>query len=539
MAKPVTVNDVLDGQVALDLECLDRVYLNGWVNNLQVGGQVVSFLTAHLGYPIPSPAIFDKIGTAFRRAVTRFAEQDHIPVVRFTKADRKIETMRPYLAAQTKTGRSGVAAIGIAQEYASVFTGTEREGSTGAPWFAFHKADRRVTCYYFYIWDDDFGPGFIKICAYFPYPAKIWINGHEWAKRQAVHAGIGFTELSNGFAATDDPAGLQAICDRLGPTQITEFAQRWFSVLPVPLTDADQAAGYWWELSMRQVEVSRTIVFTQPRHARGFFEALVADNLDIGRPDQIELIFSRHPVRRGRPPSVQQVFKTSVVTRGVDVTVNALYKHSRIKQYLKDGRALRVETVINDAHDLGCQRRLHNLPELQTKARAANRRLLDTERVGQGCVLASPAFERIAHPTTTADGRRAPALRFGDPRVQALAGALCVSLHAVTGITNKSLRALMTGLLGASYSMNRASYDLTRLRRNGLITRIQGRNLYRLTDDGLAFAIFYTKVHNRVLRPLMATAAPQAPPPVRAALRTIDQHVGARLADARLPSAAA
>ena len=539
MAKPVTVNDVLDGRVALDLECLDRIYLNGWLNNLQVGGQVVSFLTAHLGYPIPSPAIFDKIGTAFRRAVTRFAEQDHIPVVRFTKADRKIDRMRPYLAAQAKTGRSGVAAIGIAQEYASVFTGTEREGSTGAPWFAFHKADRRVSCYYFYVWDDDFGPGFIKICAYFPYPAKIWINGHEWAKRQAVHAGIGFTELSNGFAATDDPAGLQAICDRLAPTQITEFAERWFSVLPVPLTDADAAAGYWWELSMRQVEVSRTIVFTQPRHARGFFEALVADNLDIGRPDQVELIFSRHPVRRGRPPSVQQVFKTSVVTRGVDVTVNALYKHSRIKQYLKDGRALRVETVINDTHDLGCQRRLHNLPELQTKARAANRRLLDTERVGQGCVLASPAFERIAHPTTSVDGRRAPALRFGDPRVQALAGALCVSLHAVTGITNKSLRALMTGLLGAGYSMNRASYDLTRLRRNGLITRIQGRNRYRLTDDGLAFAIFYTKVHNRVLRPLMATDRPQAPPPVRAALRTIDAHIDARLAEARLPSAAA
>ena len=385
----------------------------------------------------------------------------------------------------------------------------------------------------------DFGPAFIKICAYFPYPAKIWINGHEWAKRQAVHARIGFTELSNGFAATDDPAGLQAICDRLGPKQITEFAERWFSVLPVPLTDADAAAGYWWELSMRQVEVSRTIVFTQPRHARGFFEALVADNLDIGRPDQIELIFSRHPVRRGRPPTVQKLFKTSVVTRGVDVTVNAFYKHSRIKQYLKDGRALRVETVINDSHDLGCQRRLHNLPELQTKARAANRRLLDTERVGQGCVLASPAFERIAHPTTTVDGRRAPALRFGDPRVQALAGALAVSLHAVTGITNKSLRALMTGLLGGSYSMNRASYDLTRLRRKGLITRIPGRNLYRLTDDGLAFAIFYTKVHNRVLRPLLATAAPQAPPPVRAALRTIDKHINARLAEARLPSAAA
>jgi hypothetical protein len=539
MVKPVTVNDVLDGHVALDLECLDRVYLNAYVPNLQVGGQVVSFLTAHLGHPIPSPAVFDKIGTAFRRAVSRFADDEHIPLVRFTKTDRKIEKMRSYLAAQAQTGRSGVAAIGVAQEYANVFTGTRRDASNGIPWFSFAKADRRVTCYYFYLWDDDFGPAFIKVCAYFPYPAKIWINGHEWAKRQATHAGIGFTELSNGFAATDDPAGLQAICDRLGPATIEAFAERWLAVLPLPLTPHDQAGGYWWEISMRQVEVSRTIVFAQPRHARGFFEALVADNLDIGRPEQVELIFAGRRARPGRRPATPEVFKTKVVTRGVDVTVNAFYQHSRIKQYLKDGRALRIETVINDTYDLGCQRRLHNLGVLQTKARAVNRRLLDTERVGQGCVLASPAFERIAHPTVTTEGRRAPALRFGDPRVQALAGALCVGLLAVTGITNKSLRALMTGLLGQPYPMSRASYDLTRLRRNGLIVRIDGRNLYRLTDDGLAFAIFYTKVHNRVLRPLMATDQPQTPPPLRAAMRTLDTHTDARLAEARLPSATA
>jgi hypothetical protein len=538
MARPVTVDDVLDGQVALDVECLDRVYLNAYVPNLQAGGQVVSFLTAHLGYPIPSPAIFNKIGTAFRKAVARFAADQHVPVVRFAKADRKIDRMRPYLAAQAATGHSGVAAIGTAQEFASVFVGVEREGSTGAPWYSFVKAERRVSCYYFYLWDDEFGPAFIKICAYFPYPAKIWINGHEWAKRQASKAGIGFCELSNGFATTTDPAALQAICDRLGPASIDAFAQRWLAVLPRPLTDTDRAGGYWWELSMRQVEVSRTLVFTAPRHARGFFEALVADNLDIGRPEHVELIFTGKHERRGRPRSHPLRFNTKVVTRGVEVTVNAFYRHSRIKQYLKDGRALRVETVVNDPYDLGCQRRLHNLPELQAKARAVNRRLLDTERVGQGCVLASPAFERIAHPTRTREGRRAPALRFGDPRVQALAGALSVSLLAVTGITNQSLRALMTGLLGQPYPMSRASYDLTRLRRNGLITRVEGRNLYRLTDDGLAFAIFYTKVHNRLLRPLMASA-PSTPPPLRAALRTIDQHINARFAEARLPSAAA
>ena len=158
---------------------------------------------------------------------------------------------------------------------------------------------------------------------------------------------------------------------------------------------------------MRQIEVSRTLVFDAPRHARGFFEALVADNLDIGRPDTVELIF-HGPRHLGRPPKLDCVPKTKIVTRGTEVTVNAFYKNSRIKQYLKNGRALRIETVINSPDDLRCHRRLAHLDELQSKARAVNRRLLDTERVGQGCVLASPAFERIAQPSLAEDGRSAP-----------------------------------------------------------------------------------------------------------------------------------
>ena len=536
MAATVTVNDLLDGHVGLDIECLDRIYLNGYVPNLQVGGQVVSFLTAHLGNPIPSPVILEKIGTTFRRAVASFAEDNRIPVVRFGKAERKIDRMRPYLARQAATGQPGVAAIGVAQEFAPVYAAAKKQrGKT--VWFSFSISQRRVTCYYFYLWDDDFGPAFVKICTYFPYPMKIWINGHEWAKRQAINAGIGFSELSNGFATATDPAALQTICDRLGPGPIRVFAERWWSILPLPLTEHDRAAGYWWELSMRQVETSRTLVFDAPRHARGFFEALVADNLDIGRPELIELIFKRGQ-RRGAKAGGQ--YKTKIITYGTEVNVNAFYRHSRIKQYLKDGRALRIETVINDAYDLGCPRRLAHLDELQRRAPAVNTTLLDTERVGQGCVLASPAFERIAQPTLTEDGRRAPALRFGDPRVQALAGALCTSVLAVTGITNKSLRALMTGLLGgATYTTNQASYDLARLRINELITRVPRRNLYRLTGDGLRFAIFYTKLHDRLLRPLLAADHAPAPPPLRKALRTIDIHITETINKARvLPNAA-
>jgi hypothetical protein len=389
------------------------------------------------------------------------------------------------------------------------------------------------------LWDAEFGPAFIKVCAWFPYPAKIWVNGHEWAKRQAARAGLSFTELSNGFAACGDPAALQQICDALQPGTIEVFAQRWLHRLPLPFGTADQRAGYWWEISMRQVEVSRTIVLDAPRRARAFFEALIADNLDIGRPERIEIVFKRSPAGR----KASGVFRTAI-DRPVlgpeagQVVLNVFYKHSRIKQYLKDGRAMRIETVINSPRDLGCNARLPNLGELQARARAINRRILEAERAGQGTILASPAFERIAHPSVTADGRRTPALRFGDPRVMALAGALCTTLLAATGITNKSLRALMTGLLHAPYSPGQMTYDLRRLRLTGLIHRIEGTHRYVLTPNGVKVAVFYTKLHNRLLRPLLAADQPQGPPELRAALRAIDQHIDRYITRARLGRAA-
>ena len=215
MATVTDLNQLLDDHVVLDLQCLDRIYLNAYVPTLQVGGQVVTFLTQHLGYPIPSPALFANIGDRFRDGVKAFARRHQIPLFQFKKGQRKIDAMRPFLHA---AGSAGVVAIGVAQEFQSVMAGYNRATrNPGAAHFGFHKADRRVTVYYFYVWDDEFGPGFIKLCSYFPYPAKVWVNGHEWAKRQAEAEGLGFTELANGFASCEDPARLQAICDRLGP----------------------------------------------------------------------------------------------------------------------------------------------------------------------------------------------------------------------------------------------------------------------------------------------------------------------------------
>ena len=120
----VTVNDILDGHVGLDLECFDRIYLNGWVPNLQVPGQVVNFLTRHLGFPIPSPSILEKVGLRFRREVAEFAREHDIPVLSFAKGERKLDVMRPCLNRLIREGRTGVAAIGKAQEFQRVFSGT-------------------------------------------------------------------------------------------------------------------------------------------------------------------------------------------------------------------------------------------------------------------------------------------------------------------------------------------------------------------------------------------------------------------------------
>jgi hypothetical protein len=530
MASVVSVGELLDAHVQLDLECLDRVYLNAYVPNLQVPGQVSMFMTGHLGCPFPSPAILSHMGDRFRAAVTAFAQGHDIPVLRFRAEDRQIDMVRPLW--QRARG-PGVVAVGIAQEFQKVFTARQRPTrDPKVKVFMFDKADRRVTVYYFYVLDTEFGPGFIKICSYFPYPAKVWVNGHEWAKHQATKAGIGYVELANGFASADDPRRLQQICDRLGPAHIQSFFERWMKAIPTPLSKVDRRGGYWWELSMRQIEVSRTIVFDAPRRARAFFEAVVADNLDIGRPDEIKLIFDRQ-IRT----TTKGEFATRVVTRGTDVTINAFYKHSRIKEYLKEGRALRIETVINAPNDLGCHRRLENLPELKAKATAANRRLLEVQRAGQGCAIETALFERISQPSLE-EGQRTGALRFGDPRVMALTGALCVALTATVGFTNKSLRASVSQLLGRPYSQTQMTYDLRRLRLKGLIIRVPHTNTYVLTTEGIRAAVFYTKLDHRLLHPLLAAHLPPATPDLRQALRTIDNAVTSYITNARLAIAA-
>jgi hypothetical protein len=537
MVSVANINDVLEGHVALEVECVDRLLLNAYVPGLQVPGQVVRFLCGHLGHPIPSTALLGRIGNRFRAATRRFVATHKIPVLRLKAPDRsrwddrKLDHVRPHLENAEREGRFGVVALVAVEELRWVWSARNRARKPGAVWLEFFKERRRVGVYYFYILDPEFGLGFIQICTYAPYAARVWLNGHEWVKRQALRDGIGYTELQNGFASCSDPARLQAICDTLGPGHVQGFFDRWITRIPTPLTTQDRAAGYWWELSMRQVEISRTLVLDDPRRARLFFEALVADNVGIGRPEEVSAVFARRLTRPTRHP-----YRTRIFSAGTEVRIEFRYKHSRVKQYLKGGRALRVETVINNPSDLGLGRRLHHLPELIDKARQVNQRLLMIECAGQSCAIGSALFERIHQPYNR-EGQRTGAFRFGDSRAMALAGALCCVLQALTGFTNKTLRGLVAQHLGRDYNQGQMSYDLRRLRLHGLVQRLPRKNTYQLTSEGIRVAVFYTKLQNRLLRPLLDANKPPAPTEIRRALTTLEHAVAQYVQNARLAPA--
>jgi hypothetical protein len=286
------------------------------------------------------------------------------------------------------------------------------------------------------------------------------------------------------------------------------FFWRWFHRLPSPFTAADLQAGYAYDLAFRQFEISDTRVFDRPQTGRAFFEGLIRDHLDVGRPDQVVLIFDRKLM-----PRTPGRFTTRVVTRGVHPQLYCTYKSSRLKQYFKLGKALRTETVICDTHDFGIGRRVcaNNWIALRAVGDSANRRLCDAEAQTARPAPDVVTLTHVTRPSTTTDGLHAPALAFGDPRVTALLAALVLFTHALDGFSNRELVKLVARLWAQPYSSRQATYDLRRLRRKTLITRLPGSHRYQLTPFGRRVAVLFTKAHGRVLAPGLALLDPLVP----------------------------
>jgi hypothetical protein len=501
-----SVAEVLGEHVRLEIEGIDRMYLNAYVPKLQHELGVVSFFRFHQGYTFASSALMEPISKRFIGAIERLCHEQGIPLITFAKGQRKDDVAARYRA--DFPAEEGVLFVGKAQEKATVFRTEHRKHPvTGRGYAWIVRTTAMVNHYYFYCVDRDFGPFFLKFCSYFPYTAKLCLNGHEYLKRQLANEGIAFQALDNGLLSCADPDRAQQICDGLRAEPIAALFHKWLALLPHPFTVEDQQAGYRYDLSILQAEFSLTQVLDRPVTGRIFFEGVIRENLDLGRPDQVQLVFARRVSKRtpGR-------FRTRVITAGVVPSLHIDYKHARIKQYHKEGRALRTETTINDTRDFAIGKRLKNLPALREVGFSANRRLLDVQRTSQACPMGEDQFQELNRPVPVGT-QRASALRFADPWVQALMSVLVLFCFLPRGFSSREFRTHLAPLLGldpSAITPGRTSYHLRRLRLRGLIARIPRTHRYRVTAAGLRTALFCTRSYNRLLRPGMANLDPQA-----------------------------
>ncbi len=517
------IADIIRDHVSLEVRCIDRIYLHAYMPKLQTSGGLCYFLHNYLGYPVPSPALLRPRHDRFLAAVQQFSEERRVPLVPFERGESKDAFVAPY---RTRfTAREGVVLIGVAQEKMRSFKAHKRQGHGRTPVFDFSRQSVAVNHYYFYVQDRDWGPAFLKIGTYLPYPVKLCLNGHEWVKQRLRRDRIRFDSLDNGFLACADPAALQAACDALGPADVQAFFDRWSHRLRWPMTTAERAAGYDHRLAICQVEVSLTQVFDRPVQGRHFFEAVIRENLDLGRPSRVRLLFPLRLTRATPPPAFG--YRTRVITDGVQPSLHVEYKSSHVKQYFKEQHALRTETTINNQMDFYVRKGLDNLSYLRELGHQVNRKLLEVERVSHHCVLTQAALDRLQRPTVQ-DGQRVSAFRFGDPRVMALFQALCAFTHLPRGFRNRDLRPDVEALLGRPYSPAQMTYDLRRLRLKGLIHRIPKTHRYTATSYGLKVAFFYAKLYLRIFRPNWAALLPDAdrlPPPLRQALDQLDVEI--------------
>ena len=517
------IADIIRQHVSLEVRCIDRLYLHAYMPKLQTSGGLCYFLRDYLGNPIPSPALFKPMHDRFVTAVEQFVTRHAIPVVHFEPGQDKDAIATAHRA--HFTAREGVVLLGIAQEKMRAFKAHKHAGPGVKVCFEFSRQWVAVNQYYFYVHDREWGPAFVKIGTYLPYPVKLCLNGHEWVKQQLRRQRIRFEALDNGFLSCADPVALQTACDALGPADVQAFFDRWSHHLPWPLPATDRRAGYDHRLAINQLEVSLTQVFDRPVQGRLFFEAVIRENLDLGRPDRIRLLFPIRITRATPPPPVG--YRTRVITDGVHPSLHVDYKHSHVKQYFKEHRALRTEVTINNPRDFWVRKALSNLPHLRDLGEQINRKLLEVERLSHHCVLTQDALDRLQQPTVV--GRqRVSALRFGDPRVMAVLQALVGFTHLPRGFHNRDLRPHVEALWGRPYSAAQMTYDLRRLRLKGLIHRIPKTHRYTATSYGLKVAFFYSKLYVRILRPSWSALLPDTdslPSPLRAALDHLDREI--------------
>jgi len=526
--------------VAFSYRSMDRLVLNAYIPTLQTPAAMAVFFRQVQRKPILAGKVFKDLTDRFVADVMHFAQQGRIPVRRVNGRTRPGEVAQKALKAAQRAGRFGVVTIVVHQESAPVFASTH--GGGRATNYRVKEDRRLVNHDYFYLRDKDYGEGFVRISSYPPFQTRIWLNAHGYLAAQLRRRRIDFRSDENCIVEVADPSVLQKIAESFDPALVERIARRWLAMVPDPLTSAERTAGYPTRLSVYQAEFCDNVVFHKTQVLNRLYEPLLKDHLHLGRLDMVKVLFDRRITRRtpGR-------FATRVLRQGAVSCLKVFYKKSFLKQYNKGGRVLRTEVCINDPTDFGVRKSLVHLEYLSRIANHAVRRFLKAQAVVRSTALDRSTFERMVMPSEPG-GKRVPGIRFGAPGSMRMLEALGCAGLSWRAFSNADLRRVLTEHLGVApdeATAGHIGYQLRKLRGKGLVRKARGQNLYTLTDLGYRVAIYFTKLHQRVLRPLLDPPAHPAPSestprthPVDLALQRLDAQLQAFVEQCGLKHAA-
>jgi hypothetical protein len=527
--------------IALDYSCFDRVLLNGVIQVLQNPACIVGFLKEKRQATEVTPAVFKAISTDYHHFVQTFAEQRQVEIVQPPKEVRREEWVEPFY--RNLQGQNGIAVILKSRENARVAVSFPRQGNH------VELLNRFVLQYYFYLQDQDFGRMFLRVCPYFPFSARVCLNGHEWLACRLREQDIAFEQCGNAFRSCADPARLQELADQFAPTDIEACAHRWLAQLVPFFTDRERRhQGFGYRLFVSPVEYCTNLVFEQRAALDRLHERLLDLNRTIGHPDKIALIFGRRLTQH-----TDAGLKTQILDHDLgQPVIRSEDKSSSIKQYVRDHLILRTETTSYHTPDLGVNKSVEHLPALRQTMATANERYLDVQQDVLETFVDRGQLHELRQPTIAPTGRRTPGLRLDDPRLLAVLQALvCFALLAGRGrFRTTDLHATAAQALGKTtetYTLGQLRYDLAKLRAKGLVERIAGTQTYQLPSAGYRIAVLYLKLFHRIYAPLTAGIVEPVPwdkdlPPERRApldtlyvavdraLNQLFESVGLRLA---------
>lgn len=472
--------------------CFDRLLLNAIVQPFLQPERALGFFSqSRQIFPV-TRQVLNRISEQYHQWVRAQAQRWKVPIQEDPQG-RRDDFVRP-LMSRARADR--IACIIQAREPAWILT------SVGKQSCHLELKKRWVKQYNFYINDREWGKMFVRMCPYFPFSARVYLNQHHWLAQQMRKRGIRFQQDENAFLSCPQAEVLQQIADSLQPSDIVDRAQKWLAYLtPFFTAHERRQQGCQHRLFFAQVEYCNNLIFRRGDILGHLHQRLLDANRSIGRPQTLAQIFGRRITRcyRGKLQTTIQDLELG------HPLIRSHYKNSIAKQYVHGLTQARVEAATDNVTDVGVKKSVDNLAQLRQRMRQITENYWNTQQDILETFLDRGELRTLSQPTIQANGKRIPGLKLDHPKQLALMQALVGFSHLVGGgsfTTAELLAGIESALKGSTLASVR--YELSKLRAKKLVEKLEHRRRYQLTAKGYRLCVVYLKLFAKVYAPVVA-----------------------------------